>query len=391
MAQAFDAVIIGAGIMGCSTAFQLSKRGLKVAVLEKGSIGSGSSGKSSAIIRQHYSNEITALMALRSLRTFQDFDQLVGGECGFTQTGFLALTPAKDVEGLKQNVALHQRVGIQAEILPVEELRKMWPMLEASDLVAAAYEPESGFADPNLTVNGYAAAAKRHGAGLFLDTTVTAIRMGAGRVQGVDSTRGSFDAPVVINCSGAWGARVAQMAGVEVPINSCRVQVGFFRRPAGYEAPHPVVADFTHGAYWRHETGALTLIGLIDPAEAEAIVDPDNYPENVDLDFMADAGDRLVRRFPAMEASDSAGGYAALYGITPDWHPVMDEVPAGSGFYQCAGFSGHGFKLGPAVGEMTADMVLGVETPELSWSAFRLSRFAEGEPVQGQYEYSIVG
>ncbi len=391
MAETYDVIVIGAGIMGCSTAYQLARRGLKVAVLEKETPGAGSSGKSSAIIRQHYSNEVTARMALHSLRVFQNFKEEVGGESGFTQAGFFVLTPAKDIEGLKANVALQQSVGIKTELVPREEIKKLWPHLEVGDLVAAAYEPESGYADPSLTVNSYAEAARRHGARIYQDTPVTGVRMAGGKVVGVDTPKGAFDAGAVVNCAGPWGARVAAMVGVEVPINPCRVQVAFFRRPSGYKEEHPVVADFVYGVYWRSETGALTLVGLIDPEEANDVVDPDAYQEQLDRDFVLEVGERLVRRFPAMERSESTGGYAALYAITPDWHPVIDEAILGSGFYLCAGFSGHGFKLGPAVGLMTADMVTGQETPGMERRMFRLSRYAENDPVRGRYEYSIVG
>ena len=257
--------------------------------------------------------------------------------------------------------------------------------------MAAAYEPEAGYADPNLTLNAYAKAANTRGVALFQETEVTGIRFSGGRVTGVDTTNGPFSAPIVVNCAGPWGAHIARMAGCEVPINSCRVQVAFFRRPAGHEAPHPVVADFTHAVYWRPETGRLTLVGLIDPAEADAIVAPDHFNERVDFDFILDAGERLSRRFRAMEDSESTSGYAALYAITPDWHPVMDELVPGSGFFICAGFSGHGFKLGPAVGLMAADMVLGQPTSGLDRHLFRLSRYAEDDPVRGRYEYSIAG
>ena len=163
-----------------------------------------------------------------------------------------------------------------------------------------------------------------------------------------------------------------------------------FRRPLpGLE--HPVVADFVNAVYWRAETGEQTLVGLIDPEEAHAIVDPDAYNERVDVDFAADTGERPVRRFPAMSEADFTGGFAGLYAITPDWHPIMDELVPGSGLFICAGFSGHGFKLGPAVGRMAAAMMLGAEDPEFDRRLFRLSRYAEDKPVRGQYEYSIVG
>jgi sarcosine oxidase subunit beta len=265
------------------------------------------------------------------------------------------------------------------------------PGLATADLVSAAYEPESGYAEPYLTVNSFASAARRVGAKIFPETEVTHVRFAGGQVVGVDTAQEKFDAPLVVNCAGPWAARVAQMVGVELPINPCRVQVSLFARPAGYEAPHPVIADFIHATYFRSETGQLTLVGLVDPGEAAAIVNPDNYKEQVDAEFVLDSGERLIRRYPPMERSQSTGGYAALYDITPDWHPIIDELPAGSGFFICAGFSGHGFKLGPAVGLMVADLVTRKSNPEFDPYKFRFSRYAENKPVQGQYEYSIAG
>ena len=391
MGTTFDIIIIGGGIMGCSSAFQLGQRGLKVVLLEKSGLGNGSTGRSSAIIRQHYSNEITARMALHSLRIFQNFKDEVGGDAGFTQSGFLVLTPEKDLEGLQANVELQRSVGIQTDILDHDVIVERWPFLEASDLVAAAYEPESGYSDPSLTVNSFAQAAMRSGVEFQLDTEVFGLLIESEVVHGVKTSRGELQAPIVINCAGPWGARVASWAGVDVPINPCRVQVAFFRRPSGHEAAHPIVADFTHASYWRAETGGLTLVGLIDPSEQDNVVDPDAYKEQSDLEFVADVGDRLVRRYPAMEHSASTTSYAALYAITPDWHPVMDELIPNSGLFICAGFSGHGFKLGPAVGSMVADMVTGQDQSGLERTLFRLGRFQDGEPVAGRYEYSIAG
>lgn len=377
--------------MGCSTAMQLSQRGLKVALLEKENIGAGSSGKSSAIIRQHYSNELTARMALHSLRVFQDFKERVGGECGFVETGFVAVVAAKDYEGLEANVELQRKVGIKTEMLSPEALWEIMPGIVTNDLVSAAYEPESGHADPNLTVNSYADSARRHGAAIFVDAEVTNLLFNRDKIEGVDTPKDKYYAPTVLNCAGPWGARVAKMAGIDVPINSCRVQVAFFKRPSGFEAGHPVIADFIHGTYFRDETGGLTLAGLIDPSEADAIVNPDSYREQLDSDFMLEIGNQVIRRYPPIEQGESRGGYAALYAITPDWHPIVDELIPDSGFYICAGFSGHGFKLGPAVGVMVADRLTKESSPEFDSRFFRLSRYEEEKPVQGNYEYSIAG
>ncbi|MFN2138091.1 MAG: NAD(P)/FAD-dependent oxidoreductase [Candidatus Promineifilaceae bacterium] len=391
MSKSSDVIVIGGGIMGCSAALQLARRGLDVTLLEKNTIGAGPTGESSAIIRQHYSNELTARMALYSLGVFQNFGDEVGGECGFTRTGFIALAPSADSQGLKANVAMQRRVGIHAELLTSSELKDVAPGLNTDDIVIAAYEPDSGYADPYLTVNSYAQAARNAGATIHQETAVTGITFSSGRVAGVTTAKGELSAPVVLNCTGAWAAQVARMTNHELPINPCRVQVAFFKRPAGEEASHPVVADFINATYFRSETGQLTLVGLIDPSEAAAVVNPDQYRKAVDDAFVLEVGSGLVQRYPAMERGQLVNGYASLYAITPDWHPIVDELPAGSGFFVCSGFSGHGFKLGPAVGVMVADRIQEVERPLFDSFLFRYSRFAEEQPVRGQYEYSIVG
>ncbi len=391
MTRTSDVLIVGAGIMGCSAAFHLARRGMRVTVLEKGTIGGGSTGRSSAIIRQHYSNELTARMALHSLRVFQRFDDEVGGECGFHRAGFVVIVPAKDQAGFEANVALQREVGIETEILSGDDLARLIPGLDASDAACAAYEPESGYADPHLTVNGYAQAARRLGVDIELGAEVTGIRLAGDRVVGVDTPGERYDAPIVVNCAGPWGAEVARMSGVSAPIVSSRSQIAVFRRPAAFERSHPVVIDFIHGTYFLPETGDLSLVGSIDPSEGEDVVDPDGYPEHADPEFIAEVGEGFVRRFPPMEGAESRGGYAGLYAVTPDWHPIIDEAPPGSGSYICAGFSGHGFKLAPAVGLMLADLVTGEPEPEFPARLFRLARYDEGNPVRGRYEYSITG
>ncbi|MBI3243234.1 MAG: FAD-binding oxidoreductase [Chloroflexi bacterium] len=155
-------------------------------------------------------------------------------------------------------------------------------------------------------------------------------------------------------------------------------------------APH-VFVDFPNVAYFRPETGGMTLVGSVDPVEADDRANPDSYNERVDFEFVADSGTKLARRFPCMERGVSRGGYAGIYDVTPDWHPVIDEVPAGSGFFVAAGHSGHGFKLSPAVGVMVADLVTGQRTEGLDPTLFRFARYAEGRPVRGRYDYGIAG
>ncbi len=390
MTRASDVIIIGAGVIGCAAAYHLARRGVSVTVLEKDTVGAGGTGRSSAIIRTHYSNELTARMALHGLRVFQNWGDEVGGEVAFEQTGWVAIMDVRDMTGLEANIALQRRVGINTSLITAADLQELMPGIDTGDAAAAVYEPESGYADPHLTVTGYADAARRHGAKIVVNCEVTGIRFDGDKVAGVDATLGRFDAPAIVNCAGPWGARVAALAGVEVPIDACRVQVAVYRRPPSFTT-HPVVMDFLQGAYFRAETGNLTIAGSIDPAEANAVVDPDDFAEHVDAEFEIEMGEKFMRRCPPMELSESMGGYSSIYAVTPDWHPIIDEVPAGSGSYICSGFSGHGYKLAPAVGLMVADQVTGESDPRFPTELFRLARYAEDAPVRGQYEYSIAG
>lgn len=391
MLKTSDVIVIGGGIMGCTTAFELSRRGLDVAVLEKSSIGLGPTGQSSGIIRQHYSRELTARMAHHGLYSFQNFDELVGGMCGFRETGFVVAVSAADRSVLEANLEMQQSLGIRTELLSTETLSELLPGFEGLEAVAAAYEPEGGYADPYLAVSAYAAAARRCGARIHPDTEVTGLLFDRDRVIGVHSTAGRMDAPVVINCAGPWGARVAAMAGVELSITPCRVQTVIMKRPVELPGEHPILVDYVHGGYLRPEAGDLLVAGLLDPVEPDTAVDPDVFDPDVDRDFQVNLAGRLSRRLPAVAESPITGGYASLYDVSPDWHPVLDEMPRGSGFFLCTGFSGHGFKLAPAVGMMMADLVMKETTCEFEPHPFRLGRFAENDGFRATYTVNLAG
>jgi sarcosine oxidase subunit beta len=379
MPTTFDAIVVGAGIMGSSSAYQLARRGLHVALIDKETVGHGPTSHSAAIIHQHASNELVARMALHGLGVFRNFEEQIGGECGFTETSFVLLVQESERNGLKADLALQQGLGIATELLSPQDLRELLPAFDTAGLVAA-YQSESGYADPYLTVNAYAQAARLRGVTIYPNTEVTGIRFRDDTIVGVETAQGKLDAPLVLNTAGAWAARVAHLAGVELPVAACRVQVAYFRRPRGQEAAHPIVDDPGNALYLRPQEGQLTLVGQTGRDEHQTSADPDDYNQLVDPDFVLDVRQRLIRRFPAMDRSENIGGYASLYSVTPDWCPIVDEVPSGSGFYVCAGFSGYGFKLGPAVGLMVADMVTGQPDPHFDPHPFHISRFREGGP-----------
>lgn len=390
--QTADVVVIGGGITGTSTAYQLALRGHHVTLLEKSYLGAGSTGRTGGIIRQHYSNEITAHMALRSLHVWRDFDNRVGGEVGWTHTGALFIIGPDDVEGLEANVALQQRVGIKAEVIDAAAILEFAPYLKLDDIGAAAWEPGAGYADGALAATAYANRARDLGATIRQGVAVQHITVESGRVTGVATSKGIISAPVVINAAGPWGAFLSHTVGYDTPAEPSRHQVSVFRHPPDLNAvSHPMVGDFIHGVYLRAETGRLTLAGSLDAAEAENKVDPDDYVETVDMNFNIEMGDYAERRLPALGEAGVGKGWAGLYCVTPDWHPIIGPLPGLDGYICAYGFSGSGFKMGPVVGEMVADLATGERLCPIDPHPFRFERFADNDWIRSQYSYSIIG
>jgi sarcosine oxidase subunit beta len=385
VAETADVVVIGGGVTGCSIAYHLVQRGVRrVAVLEKRFLASGATGRSAACIRQHYSTPATCRMVLRALRFFETFSQRTGGrDAAFVRVGYLLGVDDRLREPMERSVALQQSVGIDTRLVSPREMRAIEPRVRVDDFVLGCYEPAASYADPAGTTLGFAGAARDGGARIHEETEVLGIDVAGGRVTGVRTSRGAIDAPVVVNAAGTWGDRVARMAGVDVPITVCRHRISFFARPPEAAAPHPLLYDFVQNIYTRPETGGLTLVGPLESAAADP-VDPDRFSEGVSFEETADAMERAVHRFPVMEQGEVAKGWAGCFDVTPDWHPILDESPV-DGFFLAVGFSGHGFKLSPAVGEMMATLVAQGKTPDDDIHAFRLARFGEGKPIRGTY------
>lgn len=386
-----DVVIIGGGVMGTSIAHALTRRGVRdVVLVEKNYLGSGSSGKSSAIVRTHYSTEITARIALKSLQTFAHFQDLIGGHAGFVQTGMVIIAPAAGEAALRQKVDFLSGLGINNRVLSVEELQELQPYLHTDDLAVAAYEPESGYADPAGTTFAFATAARAGGASIYQGTEVTGVQVAKGTVQGVRTNKGDISSPIVICAAGPWAKRVASMVGLELPLKATRHQLLTIRRHSDLDAGHPVYADFVHATYFRPEGDKLTLVGSLEDAEEPGEADPDTFNEKVNYDFIESYADRLCTRVPVMQGSFSQGGWAGLYTETPDAHPILDRFADPEGFYVAVGFSGHGFKLSPTIGEMMAEFVTTGRCQEFDINLFRASRFAAGDLIGSDFDYNVL-
>jgi len=386
MADTCDVIIIGGGIAGVSTAFHLTERGCQVAVLERACVAAAATGRSSGMVRMHYDLEAESRLAWASFQYFTQWRERVGGECGFTRTGFVQIVSPDHVEHLRANVAMHQRIGIPALLVTADDVKRLAPDFATDDFEVAAYEPESGYADPASTANALMTAAREHGARLVQDCQVTGLKTAGGRVTGVETQRGEFDAPVIVNAAGAWAGAVGRMAGVELPVDTWWHEVAFIRRPPAMRA-HPAVIDLSNAMYFRPETGGLTLIGLEDGSQFGD--PPDSDADHVGPGFVERAVDRLCRRMPGIDAGSLASAYRGCDGITPDQRPIMDQVGP-EGFYAACGFSGTGFKLGPAVGACMAEMILDGRARLVDVSAFAARRFETGRLLEGEHPYQQV-
>ena len=386
MAITADVVIIGGGVTGASLAFHLTERGVRdVLVVDKSFVASGGTGKSSACVRQHYSTAETCRMIRYSLEFFQRFEERTGGgSCGFRHTGYLLGVDEKMRAPMEASVALQRSQGIDTRFVSPAEMKEIEPRMRTEDLVTGCYEPDSGYCNPAETAQGFARAARTRGARVMEETEVLGVLTEGSRVTGVRTSRGDIAAAKVVNAAGLWGARIGAMMGVEIPIQVCRHKINIVSWPESARRPHPMVYDFVTNIYTRPEMGEHILVGGLDSEESHDLADPDRYKEGVSLDESAEALSRVGHRFPVLADGHIARGYAGCFDVTPDWHPVLDRLGP-DGCYTAVGFSGHGFKLSPAVGHMMAALVTEGPSGHQDLANFRLSRFAEGKPIRGTY------
>lgn len=382
-----DVIIIGAGVHGASLARALARRGASTLVLERRHVASGATGRSSGLVRMHYDLELEARLAWASYPVFRDWAAVVGGECGFTRTGFLFLARPVHNRSLQANVAMQRRLGIPTEVVSASEVHRIVPALAVDDFELAAFEPESGYADPTQTAAALLAAARQNGARLLQDCPVTRIVVEGERVSGVVTPQGVFSAPVIVNAAGAWAGPLAGLVGLDLPLDTWRHDVALLRRPPALADQHPAVIDDLHSMYFRPETGGLTLVGLEDGNPIG--LSPDDEERAAPEGFVERAVDRLCRRMPGMEHGSLHSTHGGFDGITPDQRPLIG--PAGpEGFFLDCGFSGTGFKISPAVGESLAARILEGRYDPVDLSPFDPQRFARGEPLRGEHAYEMI-
>ena len=384
-----DAVIIGGGVIGCAIQYNLAQLGVpNTVLLERDVLGSGSTGRSQAICRMHYSNPITTELAWQSLQVFADFDARVGGQSGFVRTGYLVVVNEADQGGLERNVAMQQELGVPTSVVSQDDLARLAPMVTLYDDERAAWEPESGYADPYQVTVSYSARAQEAGARIVTRNPASGIETSGDRVQAVVTTNGERIATdTVIIAAGPWSKQVLAGVGVDVPLIPVRHQVATVARPVELVPNHPTVGDISQSFSFRPDGSNFTTMGFGDDDEQS---DPDVYPQGLELSEAATARAKLARRVPGMADAYYRGGWSGLFTTTPDWHPVLDAVPGVGGLYCAIGFSGHGFKLSPAIGKSVAELVVEGRARDVDLTPLRFARFAEGDLLESSYRYRVL-
>jgi sarcosine oxidase subunit beta len=396
-------VVVGGGSTGCSVLYHLTKMGVKDPLLVDMApqIASGQTSRSTALVRTHYSTEILTRMALSSYRFFKGFDrELPGRSAGFTETGLLVGADDASVEPLRENAAMHKRLGIDSTVMGPEELAQsgIEPMLNHGAFSLFAYEPNAGYAEPSTTSSAFASAAVEEGAKVLTGTRATKIDHSPSPENdgySIVTTGGTVRCRNVVLATGVWSRPLFAELGIALPLKVSRHPVAIFGRPAKYQGTRPVIFDFPRSAYYKPEGNELFFVGSLahelDASGEEA--DPDSYQEDITFDEVAEFSKCAATAIPVMaDAGTYRRGYAGLYDNTPDQHPIIDELSGYGypGIYCVVGLSGHGFKLAPEFGRIISSLIVDQKFSDYDVSVFRLGRFEDGDLLGGRYGVSTI-
>jgi sarcosine oxidase subunit beta len=367
-----EVVIVGGGVMGASTAFHLAEAGVTDVVLfDADQLAAGATAKSAGGVRLQFSDEINIALAQRSIAAFERFDERPGGQIDLQQVGYLfLLDDPDDVAVFERNVALQQSMGVPSRMLTPQEAAALSPLADLTGVVAASFCPKDGHCSPEAVVHGYAFAARDRGARIVQFCPVTDIVHDDGAISAVVTPRGTVRTSCVVNAAGPWAAEIGRMVGVDLPVVPVSRPIWYTEPMPSRPATVPMTIDFSTGFYF-HSDGQGVLFGMADPDQ------PAGFDAPIRRDWLERVGDVVARRAPALLDIGIAGGWNGFYETTPDHNALIGEVGSPSRFLYATGFSGHGFQLGPAVGEVLRDLVLRRQTT-IDVTGFSLDRFASG-------------
>lgn len=377
-----DVVVVGGGIVGLSAAYHLAAAGVGVVLLERGALGEGSTSKAAGGVRTVFSDVVNVALAARSLDVFEEFGARFDAEIDLAQVGYLfLLADETELAGFAATAEYQRQLGHEARMLDVAEACRLSPLVDPDGLLGAMWSPRAGHCTPEAVVQGYARAARAAGASLVTGAAVTEVVTEDGRVRAVRTSRGEVTTGAVVCAAGAWSRPLAATAGIDLPVRPLRRQVAVTEPITGLAPETPFTIEFGSSFYFHGEGGGL-LLGMPEPHDSWA---PDLTRDPAWLEPLAEA---IARRIPSVADAGLAGGWAGLYEMTPDHNAIIGTSADVAGFHYATGFSGYGFLMGPAVGEVVRDLVLG-HRPVVDVSALGVERFTPGTG-SGPAELAVV-
>lgn len=392
--MAHDAIVIGAGVIGTSIAYHLAALGARdVVVLDRGQVGSGTSSQSSGILRTHYSVPENVELARRSWRVFDAFAAYLDDDdasAGLVKCGYLIASPeGPKLEPLRAALTAQQEKGIALQLLSAAEAAERLPICRFEDAALIGFEPEAGFADAYLVASAFARAARRRGVRIVEGAEVRNLLFEGGRVVGVETAQGNYASATVVSAQSIWATELERWTGIETPVRAERHGVLSLAGPEPYTYAMPVYKDLGSPGmlYCRSYGGTQMLVS--EGGAGETLDRPDNEQGDISVDAVLAVGAQVAERFPSFESAGLASSWTGVYDVTPDWNPVLGRVPDVPGLVVAYGFSGHGFKLSPAVGRVLAQEALGLPT-DVALAPYALERFRSGRLLTGKYGSGAV-
>ena len=350
MKKGYDVIIIGGGIVGCATAFELAKRGITdVLLIEKGYLSSGATGRCGAGIRQQWGSELNARIAMESTHIFENLEEYTGysHSCGLHQGGYLLVAyTEKEWAQFQENLKVQHSLGIGSRAVDLKEAKEIVPCLNTEGMFGATFCQKDGHADPFHCTQAYAQGAKRMGVEFPTYTEATGLIICGGHIAGVETTKGTFEASTVINCANVRAPELAKMAGEDLPIVSERHQA-LVTEPV---APliDCMVMSF-HRSYYVQQTPHGSFVMGIGPKEEPSF----NFKSS--WQFLEKNCAVMCEALPILRKLNVVRQWAGQYDLSPDRNPIIDEAKEAKGFYSVCGFSGHGFMVAPRIAILMAN------------------------------------
>ena len=353
----YDIVVIGAGITGASTAYFLKKLGAqKVLLVDRAGPAAGGTGLSAAIIRQHYSNALAAELTRESIGIFQTIEEETGLSTGFVGSGYLMVVPPDILASARENVALLNSLGIATTLEAGREMLASIEWLDTEGVAAVVHEPGGGYADPVRSTESLVSGFQAVGGEFRPNTPVRALQGTRKRITGVVTDSGNIAAGVVVNAAGPWARPLGTSVGLDIPLRVFREQDTVWEVRSDRPIPQTPVSNAVDAIYLRPLGERRFIVGRGFPKDYFE-VDPDAYDTAADDDFVSDVATRLEKRIPSFRGAKLIDSYASLYDVTPDWYPIAGPREGTAGYIDAWGGSGHGFKLGPAIGKRLAALI----------------------------------